>query len=142
MQIRINRQEYSIDQLRAAAGTNNFPDILFFASGKVATPGEKAKFRITLLDNGSRLKRWSDEVEYTGIDGQAFGNMLEGYLLKKDEVSGSFEIVFEIKVPGSGYQPLPPVDLQPVAAGPIQGMVAVFDNGAGVSGTVGLLIMA
>jgi hypothetical protein len=116
MQIQAGKKQIEVKRLAKARKTNNFPDLLFFASGKVARPGSTAKFRIKLTDGGDKIKEWKKKVEYT----EDFGNMFEGALLTKDDITGDFGLKFEVDT-GAGYQTLDPVDAQEMVGGPICG---------------------
>jgi hypothetical protein len=140
MEIKFGNQVVAIEMLAAAARANNFPDILFFAAGKVATQGAKAKFRIKLSDGSSVIKKWNETVEYTDAGGTAFGNFFDGYLLKKDDIAGNFGIEFEVNT-GSGYQKLDPVAADQNQIGSLVFQVITYDNGAGVTGAIGLAVM-
>lgn len=140
MDIAIGTKTYSYKPLKSAARANNFPDLLFIASGKVGKPGAKAKFRITLKDGGGTLKKWSQTVEYTEVDGGVYGNMFDGFHYKKDDIQDGLEVKFEVNT-GSGWQEIGATDAVSGELGPVGAQVIIFDTGADVSGTIGFTLM-
>jgi len=143
MKARVGTKQLEIAGLVGAARTNNFPDILFFAGGKVTTASLEAKFRIRLtLRNGTEsdtIKKWNESLK--SVPG-GYGKMFEAKLLKRDLVEGDeLEIKFEVDT-GHGYEQWTPVDVQTVEGPPntpaFSAVAFLFDNGQGVSGLVSL----
>ncbi len=124
-------------RLTALADGNAFPDLLFFAAGKVAAPGGKAKFKVKVGDNGTTLKTWTRTVEHTELQGTPFGNFFGSEIISRDDLTGNFQI--EVQIDGA---PVNPAGLIQVDVDALKGLGATFDNGAGVTGVVGVLFMA
>jgi hypothetical protein len=146
MKATVNTKQFELTGLADAARANKYPDILFFAGGKVTVAGLEVnlRIRITLLHGDKRetVKKWSETVKL--IPG-GYGNMFDAKLLKRDLVDGDhLEFSFEVDT-GSGYDAWIPVDLQRVEGPPntpaFSAAAFLFDNGQGVSGLVGLMFL-
>jgi hypothetical protein len=140
------KKQVEVASLVQAARANNFPDILFFAGGKVTVSGGESKFRIRASlvngDDSDKIKQWGEEVKYTD---PGYGNMFDAELLKRDLIEGdTFDFKFEVST-GGDYQEWEPVSWQ-IVEGPLNTpsvslLAFLYDNGRGVSGTVGFMFM-
>lgn len=136
MEITINGKAAELPALAAAAAGNSFPDILIFASGKVATQGMRSKIRVTISDGSNTLKAWTKTVEYTDAQGTVYGNFTGAEVISRDDLTGNINIEVQID-----NVPVPPAGLLQIDAAPLAGLAATFENGAGVTATAGLLVM-
>ena len=141
MKIKFGNKDTIIESLVNATKANSYPDLLYLAGGKTTKPGSKAKFRITLTLNGSRIKRWKETVEFTEAGGKPYGNLFDALLMKRDDLEGKELLVaFEVDT-GAGYVELMPGSLQVIDNGPLHGAIFGLDAGNGVSGLFGAALM-
>lgn len=140
MDITIGGKPISFAALGAAAAANHYPDILFFAGGKCVTAG-KVKIRISLSLGNQRLKKWSETVEHFEVEGTPFGNMFDGYLLKKDDVEAGLSVKCEIN-DGGGYVEVQATNSDLIQVGTLQGLGVEFTSAAGNIATFGFVVTA
>ena len=139
MQLRLNGKSVdAFSKSRIGTRANRFPDVLLIAGGKVATPGGRAKYRVEVRDGNDRLKKWSETVEFTDPGDGPMGNLFEGGLVKKDELSDQgLDISFKIEGQDAQF-----VDFIEVGDGvaPLIGVYLTVSDGGANSGVVGLVM--
>lgn len=140
MQLRLNGKSVdAFGKSRLALGANRFPDFLLFAGGKVTTSGDRVKYRVEWRDGNDRLKKWSETVEYTDPGGGPMGNLFEGGLVRKDDLSGDgFDVIF--KIAGQDAQYVGYVEFGDETT-PLIGFYLIVSDGGANFGITGLMLM-
>jgi hypothetical protein len=140
MQLRLNGKSIdAFSKSRLATRANRFPDFLLIAGGKVATAGDRVKYRVEVRDGNDRLKKWSETVEFTDPGDGPMGNLFEGGLVKKDDLSDQgLDISFQIA--GQDAQFVDFIELGDGTA-PVVGLYLTVSDGGANSGIVGLIML-
>lgn len=138
-----NPKGFAFKSVGPAITANNFPDILWFAGAAVAKKGDSAKFRIQFKLGPHVSKRWVETVQNVEAGGTAFGNLFDGYLVKRDDADYS-SLTFKAEVDTrSGYKELTIVGVFAIGdtGGPAKGEYVLFDDGQGHSAVLGYLLL-
>jgi hypothetical protein len=140
MRIRVNDTDWDTEVLLSPSLGNKYPDFVVLAGGKVVAPHESGKFRITVKAGDLLLKRWNAKTSALTVEGDAWGNMFEPLLIRRDDLQGTIEIKVEVDT-GEGFQPVGMTYFNGGKFGTLRVQVIDFDDGQGAIAHVSIHAM-
>ena len=139
MSLRINGQKVNVER-KSKRLLGSLPTLLFCVGAMVTKASTNAKVIVRLSSSGKLLKTWNEKIGYAEVDGAVIGEMYDAFRYKNGSLD-DLNITFEVD-DGTGPQALLPTDDKQIDLNGLQGVLASYVSGKGVSGSVSILFMS